>query len=57
MAYRDRHGLKYHIEVDGGITQETAAEAPAAGANVLVSGSSLFGSPDMAAALKAMREV
>lgn len=57
QAYRDRHGLKYHIEVDGGITQETAAEATAAGANVLVSGSSLFGSPDMAAALKAMREV
>jgi len=57
MAYRDRHGLKYHIEVDGGITQETAAEATAAGANVLVSGSSLFGSPDMAAALRAMREV
>jgi ribulose-phosphate 3-epimerase len=55
--YRDTHGLKYHIQVDGGITQETAALATAAGANVLVAGSSLFGAGDMTAALSAMRAV
>ena len=31
-----------HIEVDGGITPETAAEAVAAGADVLVAGSAVF---------------
>ena len=56
-AYRDRHGLKYHIEVDGGITQETAVLATSAGANVLVAGSSLFGVADMSAALSAMRDL
>ena len=54
-AYREKHGLNYHIEVDGGITQETAIDATAAGANVLVAGSSLFGAPDMGAAITAMR--
>jgi ribulose-phosphate 3-epimerase len=34
------------IEVDGGITSETARVALAAGANLLVSGSDIFGSPD-----------
>jgi ribulose-phosphate 3-epimerase len=53
--YREKHGLKYHIEVDGGINQETAALAAAAGANVLVAGSSLFGAADMTSALTAMR--
>ena len=53
--YRERYDLEYHIEVDGGITQQTAVLAAAAGANVLVAGSSLFGAPDMAAALAAMR--
>jgi len=56
-AYREKHGLKYHIEVDGGITQETAVDATSAGANVLVAGSSLFGAPDMGAAITAMRAV
>jgi ribulose-phosphate 3-epimerase len=55
--YREKHGLSYHIEVDGGITQETAIDATAAGANVLVAGSSLFGATDMGAAITAMRMV
>lgn len=54
-SYRAAHGLSYHIEVDGGITPETAAEATAAGANVLVAGSALFGAADMTAALAALR--
>jgi ribulose-phosphate 3-epimerase len=55
--YREKHGLSYHIEVDGGITQETSIDATAAGANVLVAGSSLFGATDMGAAITAMRMV
>ena len=43
------------IEVDGGISAENAASVVAAGANVLVAGSSIFRSADMAAAISAMR--
>lgn len=37
----DRH-LSFDIEVDGGINRETLAEVLAAGANVIVAGSSVF---------------
>lgn len=54
--WREEKGLKYHIEVDGGIGLATAAKATKAGANVLVAGSSTFSAPDMAAAIAALRE-
>jgi ribulose-phosphate 3-epimerase len=38
------------IEVDGGIDATSAAECAAAGATLFVAGSSIFGSPDPAAA-------
>ncbi len=43
------------IEIDGGINAQTAPLAVAAGANVLVAGSALFGAPDFAAAVKELR--
>ena len=43
------------IQVDGGINQKTAKEAVAAGANVLVAGTAIFGSPDAAKAIEALR--
>ncbi len=43
------------IEVDGGINMLTAPRAAAAGANVLVAGSALFGAPDFAEAVTKMR--
>lgn len=55
-ALRDEQGLGFHIEVDGGIDAETAALAAKAGANVFVAGSSTFKAPDMAAAIRAIRE-
>lgn len=55
VAIREARGLSFHIEVDGGIGSETAGTATAAGANVLVAGSSTFGAPDMAAAVTAIR--
>jgi ribulose-phosphate 3-epimerase len=55
-AWREKHGLGYHIEVDGGIDPTTAITAAAAGANAMVAGSSTFKAPDMAAAIKAIRE-
>jgi len=48
-------GFKYHIEVDGGINHITAAEARQAGANVFVAGTSVFGQPDYAAAIRTLR--
>ena len=44
-AERKHGGLKYDIGVDGGISKTTIREARAAGANVLVAGSSVFKSP------------
>lgn len=55
VAYREEHGLAYHIEVDGGVDTTTAAAAAAAGANVFVAGSSTFKSPDMAEAISVIR--
>jgi ribulose-phosphate 3-epimerase len=54
-AWREEKGLSYHIEVDGGIGLSTAPLATAAGANVLVAGSSTFSAADMAAAIAALR--
>lgn len=43
------------VEVDGGITADTAARATANGARLLVAGSAVFGKPDPAAAMEAVR--
>ncbi|MET1050244.1 MAG: ribulose-phosphate 3-epimerase, partial [Acidimicrobiales bacterium] len=45
-ALLDERGLDVDVEVDGGIGPSTVAGAAAAGANVLVAGSSLFADPD-----------
>ena len=55
-AYRKEHNLSYHIQVDGGISAETAAISAKAGANVMVAGSTTFGAKDMSAAIRAIRE-
>lgn len=47
--------LNIDIEVDGGINPSTAKEVIAAGANVLVAGSAVFGSDDLAAAIASLR--
>lgn len=43
------------LEIDGGINAETAVSATAAGCDVLVAGSSVFSSPDRAAAMALLR--
>ena len=50
-----RRGLSCDLEVDGGIDAATAPLVKAAGANVLVAGSAVFGKQDRAEALNAMR--
>jgi len=49
-------GLSIDISVDGGIDLETAAAAAAAGANLLIAGTSLYGQPAMASAILSMRK-
>jgi ribulose-phosphate 3-epimerase len=48
-------GRIIHIETDGGIDAATAPAARAAGANVLIAGSAIFGKPDYAAAIAALK--
>ena len=52
----DERGLAVEIEVDGGIKLDNAAEVARAGANVLVSGSGVFGTDDYAATIAEMRK-
>lgn len=52
---RDRLGLIFAIEIDGGVNPATAARSRDAGADILVAGTAIFGSPDYAAAVAALR--
>ena len=51
----DRRNLDVDIEVDGGLTPETARAVVDAGADVLVAGSSVFGRPDYRQAILDLR--
>ena len=51
----DKIGKKIELEVDGGINEETSKIVASAGADVLVSGSYIFGSGDYANAIKKLR--
>jgi len=48
-------GLPVAIEVDGGINPSNARAVREAGADVLVAGTAIFGQPDYAAAIRALR--
>jgi len=52
----EKSGKKIELEVDGGINDETAKIAVAAGADVLVSGSYIFGSKNYAEAISKLRK-
>jgi ribulose-phosphate 3-epimerase len=52
----DERGLdRVHIEVDGGINEETAPLVKQAGANVLVAGNAVFAEPDRREAIARIR--
>jgi ribulose-phosphate 3-epimerase len=48
--------LQTMIEVDGGVNEETIEDISAAGADVFVSGSAIFGSPDYQKKIDSFRE-
>ncbi|HET9018274.1 MAG TPA: ribulose-phosphate 3-epimerase [Acetobacteraceae bacterium] len=51
----DAAGRPIALAVDGGITAQTAPQAVAAGADTLIAGTAVFGAPDYAAAIAALR--
>ena len=51
----DERGLDVDIEVDGGIKLDNIDRVVKAGANVIVSGSGIFGTPDYAKTIAAMK--
>lgn len=53
--FREREGLTYAIEIDGGINPDTARRARDAGADILVAGTAVFRTPDYGAAIRAIR--
>ena len=54
-ALRGRYGYGKHIEMDGGIAPDTIAACAAAGANVLVAGTAVYGARDPKAAIADLR--
>jgi ribulose-phosphate 3-epimerase len=54
-ATLERRKLPVRIQVDGGITPETAGRVVSAGASVLVAGTAVFGRPDYGQAIAALR--
>jgi ribulose-phosphate 3-epimerase len=51
----DSEGIRADIEIDGGITPETARRARDAGANAFVAGTAIFGAADRVGAVEALR--
>ena len=54
---RARYNRGFRIEVDGGIGPENVAEVVRAGAQILVAGTSIFHTPDPAAAVRQMQQL
>ena len=51
----DAEGMAVEIEIDGGVKVDNAAVAAAAGVDILVSGTGIFGADDPGAAARAIR--
>ena len=54
-TWREQEGRRFHIEVDGGINMQTAAECAHVGADVFVSGTDLFQQRSLRVAVRRMR--
>ena len=53
----DEKGLQVHISIDGGVTLQNASSIIAAGADVLVAGSTIFKSTDPVAIIHQLRQI
>ena len=54
---RQKQGHSYLIEVDGGVNDKTAADCLAAGADILVAGSYVFGHSNPAQAIQTLKDL
>ena len=54
-SYIEEYNPACHLEVDGGVDPVTARQVVAAGADVLVAGSAVYGAPDIDEAIRALR--
>ncbi len=54
---REEKQLEFDIGVDGGVNLKTVAQVAAAGANILISGSGIFGEKDYTKIISAMRQI
>jgi len=55
--WRARYNGAFRIEVDGGVDAENMAQLAQAGANTFVAGTSIFHTPDPAAAVRQLRKL
>jgi ribulose-phosphate 3-epimerase len=55
-AWRERAGLDFAIEMDGGVALDNVGKVAEAGVDWIVAGSCVFGAPDAAAAVVALRQ-
>ncbi|MBO3102684.1 ribulose-phosphate 3-epimerase [Cellulomonas fengjieae] len=56
-AALDESGAATWIQVDGGVSRDTIGRIAQAGANVFVAGSAVYGAPDVAAEIAALRDL
>ena len=56
-AWRSEKKLNYHISVDGGINNQTAAECARVGADTFVAGTTLFGARSLKGAVRKLRKI
>lgn len=56
-AQREKEGLSFLLEIDGGINRENAALASRAGADILVAGSAVFGAEDVPQAVRFFKTI
>ncbi|MGL5291665.1 MAG: ribulose-phosphate 3-epimerase [Vibrionaceae bacterium] len=55
-ALIEQSGRNIRLEVDGGINADNIAQVAAAGADMFVAGSAIFGAPDYRSAIQSMRD-
>ena len=53
----DEHKLGTHIEIDGGVNENTIGDISAAGADIFVAGSAIFKSPDYPKTIAALKKL
>lgn len=55
--YREKNGLSYDIEIDGGINADNITSPLDAGANIIVAGSAVFGKGDTAEKIRKLNGI